>query len=542
MKKRAQPPDAYTYTILLRGLAWHTNYPLSLPRALSIYHSIHADGSPVRPSIIHTNAVLKVCSFAGDLDSMWGIAAKLPDHGKGAANNATFTTIFNAVRTDVWTKRLMDATPEEKAARRQRSVLQARRMWEDIIQRWRRGEMMMDSVLVSAMGSMLLLGTTSQDHDDVLSLVEQTMAIPRQVPRLSDPARRIESPLPQNLPFTRDLPTSLSDDFAPDDFSAPSKFSFTQEENAKDSPSSEPFEDQAQPEITPIDISKYSYRNRKTGSIEAISYAHPHRSTLSLVLDACIRMKAIRAAQDYWGILTDPSGYNIIPDAENYHMYLRLIRVQRASKLAVELVEDMKRIEYGSKKMLAPKTFRIALSCCVRDKKNPNVMRYAGRLVRIMQETLEEPDAKALGMYLALTRAVMTDPVSKTASWRVLLTTLTDMELCVANWKSLFGAYGRGSGEKGKKFEEVMELAKGMIGGYDNVLAVGREDLSRAEKQGCMERKARLSMWVKRNAVGGKGPGKEEARKSGDGGGKGDDGAEDWEEGVADDGLGMWRD
>src|SRR5579871_5275043 len=98
MKKRGQKPDAHTYTIIFRGMAELSHYPQTLSKALSIYHSMAADNAPVKPSIIHTNAMLKVCARSQDMDAMLGIVAKLDRKGNNAPNNLTFTTILNAIR------------------------------------------------------------------------------------------------------------------------------------------------------------------------------------------------------------------------------------------------------------------------------------------------------------------------------------------------------------------------------------------------------------------------------------------------------------
>ncbi|KAI4144395.1 MAG: hypothetical protein L6R39_004203, partial [Caloplaca ligustica] len=147
-----------------------------------------ADNCPVKPNIIHTNTVLKVCALAKDMDALWGIAAKLPTRGPGASNNLTFTIILNAIRNIAWhnDKDLPDETLEEKGLRRQRAVMQGRRMWEEIIPRWRAGDMWIDEELVCAMGRLLLLGSTEKDYRDVLALADQVMAIPRQERRVAD--------------------------------------------------------------------------------------------------------------------------------------------------------------------------------------------------------------------------------------------------------------------------------------------------------------------------------------------------------------------
>ena len=180
MKKRAQAPDAYTFTILLRGLANVVHYPSALERALSLYHSMYAPNSPVQPKIIHTNAVLKVCSRAGELDALWGVAARLPSHGRNAPDKATFTTILNAIgRIAQNSAHRDDLSEEEKTDRQQKSVLQGRRIWVEVVERWRQGDIALDEELICSMGRLLVFSQVPKDIDDVLSLVEQTMGIRR---------------------------------------------------------------------------------------------------------------------------------------------------------------------------------------------------------------------------------------------------------------------------------------------------------------------------------------------------------------------------
>src|SRR5438045_2730157 len=182
MKKRNQAPDAHTYTILFRGLAGLAHsYAHALPRALSIYHSMDADNSPVKPNVIHTNAVLKVCARANDMDALLGVAAKLRRRGLRAPNNLTFTTILNAIRQQAISKPEGLITIEESRTRRAKAIMDARKMWDDITSRWRKGDIWIDEELVCSMGRILLLGE-QQDLDDIFSLLEQTMNIQRFVP------------------------------------------------------------------------------------------------------------------------------------------------------------------------------------------------------------------------------------------------------------------------------------------------------------------------------------------------------------------------
>ena len=513
MKKRAQPPDSHTYTIILRGLAVHKAHTHSLIRALSVYNSMFAPNSPVKPSITHSNAVLKVCARRLDMDALYGIAAKLPTHGAGAANNLTFTTILNAVRHTAWTfdgSRNIDETPEETAERRHRAVMDGRRMWDDIIRRWRKGDIWIDEELVCAMGRLLLISRRPEDLDDVLSLVEQTMAIPRPIPRLNTPERSSVAPVPARL--FHNSPQRLPTDDEPEvDKSVMKQEEHKERQEEEDEEEAEAeelegteeskdnvqFRQTDQPhhppqvneapessdansivqkpnsppilsdsEFAPVDISHAKAFDPRTRTTQPLTYVWPGNNTLSLLMDACIGMRAPTAAQDYWGLLTaeaSAGGHGIAPDAENYFMYLRLLRLTRSSRLAVDLVEEKlgsadARIDRSGMLVLGPmasnhgldlavpKTFRIAMSACARDQLNPNALDLATRLLRLMQARLPEPDATTLGMYLDVAAAagVRSEvPKGGTVGWKRLLGAIEVAEVSFRNLRSLL-AFGYG--------------------------------------------------------------------------------------------------
>ena len=468
MKKRAQLPDARTFTILFRGFSWHPKLPQSLPRAISIYHSMYADNSPVKPSIIHTNAVLKVCALAGDIDALLGVAAKLPPRGNGAPNNLTFTTILNAIRSRAWEDTKGEKVSSSMNERRAQAILQGRRLWEEIRDRWIEGDIMLDEELVCAMGRLLLLGNHEKDCDDILSLLEQTMGISRQIARLGDPARKDAF---RSSTISNESESSTTADLT------------VQEMKVSDSGSDSDLE--LSDPFAPL-----AHHPSKAPSVR------PGCNTLSLTLDACIRLSLVRAAQNYWGLLTSPSNvYNIIPDVENCHMYLRLLRVQRASKKAVELVNDMHQRTIGPKTPLQTKTFRIAISCCVRDIKNRNSLAHATMLVDLMAHTLETPDAKALSMYLQV--ALSQQP----RDWRVLLDVIGKAELGIRNIRSSI-AYGPIDADASQKpdEEQVFELVRMLIGAFDIVLDLGNEGLSAQEKANCRKQRHALAAYVTRLA------------------------------------------
>lgn len=369
MKKRGQFPDSYTYTILLRGLADNADQNGVTSKAIAVYHSMSAPNARIKPTVIHTNAALNVCARSLDMDALWGFAAKIPESGPGAADARTFTIILNAIRQSLLVGAPLGEGENELAHRRERGVMEGRRVWEDVVGKWRNADLVIEEELVCAMGRLLLVGSRPRDWDDVLSLVEQTMDIPRLVPRLGSIARQslppsIRAPnTPSELRFDDD---HLSPDQAPargDEFLALTE--------GKDGKGSRP-----------------------------LTYATPSNDTLNMVLEACQKIVAPKTADEYWDLLTDPGTYGIVPDNNNLHQRLRLLRQNRASTAAVKMLQD----DFKSLH-LKPGTFRLAMSTCVRDKNNHNSLRNAHQLLTLMMNTLPDADAKTAIRYAELAMA-----------------------------------------------------------------------------------------------------------------------------------------
>lgn len=480
MKKRAQLPDSRTFTILFRGFASHPQYPTSLDRALAIYQSMSAENCPVKPSIIHTNAVLNVCARFMNVDAMLGVAAKLPTRGAKAPNKVSFTTIINAIRT-VMIKKGPTLSDDDKWESQQTAISQGRSIWGEVRDRWQNRDIEVDEEMVCAMGRLLLHGSTARDWDDVLSLVEQTMGIPRQVPRrekengggMSNQSNRHE----QATKSTSEPEPLESDGWTGEEskeLRGPQLSSRMAESDEK--------EDVSGNEFDPVDPQK-------------IKYITPGHNTFSMVMDACIALKNFRAAQDYWGLLSDPSGeYGITPDAENYHVYLRLLRVKRASKLSVEMLEELCYNPPGGIKVLQRKTFRIAMSTCIRDVNNPNVLAHANKMARIMLDSLEQADIRALGMYLSL---ALTD---RHLQWESLMEVLRGCEIGVRNLRS-FLAYGEEKNTKSWKDdreEEAIQFVTKLARAFQTALSLGKGQMSFEEDRFCKVQGHRMSEWALR--------------------------------------------
>jgi hypothetical protein len=466
MKKRAQLPDSYTYTIILRGLSINAHLSGVLSKALSVYHSLSAPNSRVEPSIIHTNAALRVCARALDMDALWGIAGKIPESGPQAANATTYLTIINAVRQNLLLDPPKGETAEETAERRERGIVEGRRLWEGIVARWRNADLKIDEELVCGMGRLLLIGSRPRDWDDVLSLLEQTMDIPRLVPRLGTPGReaaglpRIRAPnTPGHLRFDDDHLTPDKSPMRGDEFLA----------------------------LHPQGVG---------GAVSnPLSYAQPGNNALSIAQEACQKLVAKKAAQEYWELMTDPTTYNIAPDLNNLHMRLRNLRQDRASTAAVELLEnDM------VAKGITPKpgTFRIAMSTCVRDKNNHNSLRNASQILKIMMQMREDADSKAVGMYAEL---ALTFPLATGSDLADALTALTPIVKSIRLQLGVGGErrYGQEAGAtylRGEEREDAMGALRKVYAVYDKLLLSNM--LAEERKAPFKVERARLASFIQR--------------------------------------------
>ncbi|KAF2852875.1 pentatricopeptide repeat protein-like protein [Plenodomus tracheiphilus IPT5] len=466
MKKRAQFPDAYTYTILLRGLSENAHLSGVLSKALSIYHSLSAPNSRVAPSIIHTNAALRVCARALDMDALWGIAGKIPESGPAAANARTYLTIINALRQSLLLNGPKGETAEQAASRKDRGIVEARRMWEGIVGRWRSADLIIDEELICAMGRLLLAGSRPRDWDDVLSLVEQTMDVPRFVPRLGTEERQLAG-----LPRLRAPNVPAQHRFDDDHLSPDSKGMRGDEFLA--------LKPQGMSSMVP----------------NALSYVRPGNNTLSLVQEVCLKTVASKASQDYWDALTDPGTYNVVPDLVSLHMRLRNIRQARASAQAVQLLQEQM-IDKGI--MPRPATYRIAMSSCVRDKNNHNSMKHATQILNTMLRLQEDVDAKAVTMFAEL---AVSFPLAKGSD---LVDALTMLNPIVRNLRLQLSVGGQMRGNqgvgatylKGNARQDAINALRRIHGVYDRLLYSNL--IEEGQKASFKVEKAKLSSFIRR--------------------------------------------
>ncbi|KAK5062633.1 hypothetical protein LTR84_004706 [Exophiala bonariae] len=372
MKKRGHKPSAQTITIMLRGYMENPKQSRSTQQALAVYNSMFGPHSTVKPSIIHSNAILSVCARARDMDSLWGIAGRLPERGPDAADRRTYTTILMAMTADVRAHALelgskeQNFRPEERGLNTEKLFQQAieggQRLWTEVIARWRRGDLEIDAKLTCAMGRLLMLSSERKHHHEIFALIEQTMNLSRFDERLE--LKKKESP---SLINADPEPTNVSvttEQSVGEDTSQTGVMSIVRETSAE-SPS--------------------EALSLKNGS----AYAVPDNNTLSLLLETALSLKDPNRGKHYWETITSPTGpYRLQPDGGTFTLYLRLLRSLRASQTSLDVLKSIPDTIW--KTALAYRgVFMIAMSTCVRDRNNPNVFDTACRLIDLMQAKAE---------------------------------------------------------------------------------------------------------------------------------------------------------
>lgn len=394
MKKRGHIPDAHTYTIMLRGFAMNHKKPSAAEDAMKVYDSMWRPESKIKPNVIHSNAIINCLGRALNMDALWSVAGRLPDRGVGAPDKWTYTTILNTMQACAIrdARQLTETDGNEEAAAKliQKTIGEGRRLWEDIISRWKSGDVNIDQTLVCAMGRLLLLGQR-RDWDDVFSLVEQTMRLPRvTLPLVHHRGREDGEGVAKSLALGQSKEEEASSDFE------------QLEVAVADEATS-----QVKNEFAAVDLEDRPVRG-KIGTDVPSPYADIGSNVLSLLLEAAIKLKAMSTGKVYWDKLTNVNNQPFVaPDDDNLHSYLRLLRISRSSKTVVDLLRQpinsaLKGISYRRA------TFVIAMSTCARDFKNPNVFTHASTVLDLMQTNLKEPDLKVMTMYLSL--AMVTTP------------------------------------------------------------------------------------------------------------------------------------
>ncbi|KAF7560311.1 hypothetical protein G7046_g3830 [Stylonectria norvegica] len=334
MKKRGQLPNVQTYTILFRGCAKSEHPQLAVSEAIKHYHILMKDAR-LEPNSIHLNAVLNVCGKANDLDSMFAIVDSVNDTTR-PATAYTYTVILNALRFSLM-REMKDFTPEQIAANTEKTVNRGKALWEEVIDKWQKGRLVIDEELVCAMGRLINMIPERDAKHEILDLLEQTMNIPN-----------IARPKIQEKP---------SDYGTKNDAAESSK------------------------------AMAHSHPASGKGL-----YCGPGRNTLGLVLTILASGRMTTFGIKYWNVFVRQHG--IVPDKDNWFRMLGMLKVAKASAHAAEIL-DILPDEYVNST-----PYRIAMETCVRDNINPNAVKNANRVLNSMLERLPVPDAHVLRSYL----------------------------------------------------------------------------------------------------------------------------------------------
>lgn len=362
MKKRAQQPNAQTFTIIFRGCAMSDHPKLAVGEAVKLYQNMVSVGR-IKPNTIHLNAVLQVCAKAGDLDAMFGILNS-SDDALRSPNNLTYTTVLNAMRNAVDKKPVREnisfVLPDSKIQKeKEETIKRAKSIWEEVISRWRAGSLIIDEELVCAMGRILLMGGYA-DAYAIESLIEQTMMIPK--------AKNKGMPI-------------------------------------------------SGPEETENTALARPRGAIKAPGAPAVTHALPGNNSLSMILEAVTKTRRSTKAVKYWNVFTIE--YGVVPDADNWTRILQVYHVGKNSGRACVALDRMPR------DILAPKHVRLAMKTCLRDNLNKSALDHATAILRTMEKTLKFPDLQSLRVYLQVAHAykrsfdgkVKKDYAEAMASW-----------------------------------------------------------------------------------------------------------------------------
>jgi hypothetical protein len=449
MKKRAQSPDAYTFSLLLRGLSIHSEPEIVLPKALALYQSMCEPDARVPPREIHTNYLLRICSRAGDMKSLWQALHRMPESGPGAPSTTTYTILLHALTVHA-------SSPKATLEWVTETVETGRQIWDDVVKQWEKGNLTMDAKFVFSMASLLLKSPRAQDWDAVFSLVEQTTGIRRLIPRPGTASRR----------------SFLRHGVAPE--------LRTREGIWKIRPDSDEL-------------------FRKIDS-KIARLAPASQQLATAILTACGKLGETAAATRYWKTFPNLQPGGLLPDLECTKSYLRILRQSKASATVTEVVRELTERESADWGL-----FRIAMSTCTRNfKSGPKVFDEATDLYNLRKEKISKVDLTFLDRYLSVIHmAIITTPGStdlKSEAVQRHLNALLAMANDVARvirsgssgWtmddgnvhamrrKPPSGSLTRedkprsnGFGKQGDADEPTVELAKRILGLFDKLINSG---------------------------------------------------------------------
>ena len=382
MKKRGQKPDAYTYSILLRGYSART--PLSssdVARARKIYESLYLPNSPVKPNIIHTNIMVEICARAGALDLLFEVGSRLSESGPNSPDQITYTSIFNALSN------AQNSDKPDPHERRTKLVSQARRVWLDIIEKWKSGSLLLGEELVCSMGRVLLISPSLEDHDSVFTLLEDSMRIPRQTL-----GAFMESLHESGSQGTQEMAV-ISDSDSPKPKRKIRQRTITKykiNKYEKKSPLTAGL-DFLIPGSKPSQAARpvSSEPSSKTSQAAGLIYSKPGNKTLSLLLATCAKLSRFKVASLYWDLLSS----QFTPDTFNFIEYMRMLKISANASEATVVLREVYKLSRDRKSTVQfhPLMWEHGMAACYRTGSTKAALRDATRILIILQMSTAEP-------------------------------------------------------------------------------------------------------------------------------------------------------
>lgn len=388
MKKRAQLPNAQTFTIIFSGCA-NSNHPKqAIGEALKIYNAMMAS-TRLKPNTVHLNAVLDACARSQDLESMFVVLRTAG--GMRSPNNLTYTIILNALRhqpsNQINPNEVLREQEQAVAKSVETTIARAKMVWDEVISRWQKGEIKMDEELMCAMGRVLLLGG-AKETDSVLKVVCEVLGITTLLdgqPSLINPdgAKESEKSKPAERSRTPQDPGALEDLAASGNWDKPEQADEYSSSQRRRTP--EPEQHQRQQY-------HHQQQQRSRGTASKSMTRIAGNNALSLIMRALTQGKRTKLAGRYWDYMT--YSYGVIPDEKNYRDYIDCLSTGAASgRAARALVSMPQTIDNGN-------LYRRGLLVCHFDAFNENAFENATTIYEAMVKKLRVPDVRCMRVYL----------------------------------------------------------------------------------------------------------------------------------------------
>lgn len=375
MKKRAQLPNAQTYTMIFSGLAKSDHPKLAVAEALKIYNAmIHSQR--IKPNTTHLNAVLDVCAKAQDIESLFlTLRTSTTDR---PPDNRTYTIILNALRYQQsnFKDPSSGLTEKEEAVAMDKSqkqtISRAKLVWEEVMARWRQNEIEMDEELMCAMGRILLFGGT-RETETIITMVTEILGITK----LKDGQPGLMPGVEPKKDLSNDKMVQAEDKKKPNE--AGNSIESVQCESSVTTPSI-----------------KSAKTVRNVGKPQTLISTPVQRfaanNTLSLLMRALANSRLTKLGARYWDYLT--TIYGVVPDKNNYRDYLDCLFTGAASGKAARVIASIPSDIIGGGMV------RRALLMCRFDHYNSQAFHNANTILDAMARNMRYPDPRCLKVYL----------------------------------------------------------------------------------------------------------------------------------------------